>query len=286
MDDNSLRLHQLTMLTMLKDFDAVCKKYDIHYTLFSGTALGAVRHGGFIPWDDDLDIIMPRSEYERFFEVASSDFDKDKYYLQREFSPHWPMFFSKLRLNNSTCIEKYRVKDRKMHQGVYIDIFPCDNLSDNLLMRKMQFFASKIVIAKSLYKRGYLTDDIRKKCFMVLCRMLPLKPFWKMCVLKKNVNTRMVHSFLGGSSDYGKSIYERHWMTETVDIMFEDGKFPISAHYDDLLSRLYGDYNVLPSPKERVCKVHAAILDLNRPYTEYLEMQKDMPVEVYSKSIR
>lgn len=135
--------HQALLLEMLKDFDAVCRKHGIRYQLFAGTALGAVRHHGFIPWDDDLDVILMRSEYDRFFAEAAVDFDADTYYVQQENSAHWPMQFSKLRRNHTACIEKYHPKDPLIHQGVYIDIFPCDNLSDRPLMRKLQFAASK-----------------------------------------------------------------------------------------------------------------------------------------------
>lgn len=147
--------HQTLLLEMLKDIDIVCKRRRISYQLFAGTALGAVRHHGFIPWDDDVDIIMSRSEYERFFKEAAKDFDETLYFAQQEHSAHWPMPYSKLRRNNTTCIEKYYPKDLKTHQGVYVDIFPCDNLSDCTLMRKIQFCVSKIIIAKSLYARGY-----------------------------------------------------------------------------------------------------------------------------------
>lgn len=86
---------QKIQLSMLKDFDAVCQKHRISYQLFSGTALGAVKHKGFIPWDDDIDVVMLREDYERFFDSASKKLDSNKYYVQREFSEHWPMFFFK-----------------------------------------------------------------------------------------------------------------------------------------------------------------------------------------------
>ena len=103
---NELSEHQKVLLSMLKDFDAVCEKRGIRYMLFAGTALGAVRHSGFIPWDDDADVILMRADYEKFFECAAKDFDAEKYYVQREYGAHWPMQFSKLRLNNTACIEK------------------------------------------------------------------------------------------------------------------------------------------------------------------------------------
>lgn len=145
-----LKEHQKTMLNLLHEVERICQKHHISYMLFAGTLLGSVRHQGFIPWDDDLDIIMLRPEYERFLEIAPKELDAGSYYLQKEFSAHWPMFFSKLRKNGTACIERYIPKDKQTHQGVFIDIFPCDNLRDHVFLQKLQFFASKIVIAKSL----------------------------------------------------------------------------------------------------------------------------------------
>ena len=90
---SELSAHQKLLLEMLKDFDAVCRRHGIRYQLFAGSALGAVRHNGFIPWDDDLDVILSRSEYERFFREAAMDFDPEIYYVQQEHSPHWSMHF-------------------------------------------------------------------------------------------------------------------------------------------------------------------------------------------------
>lgn len=91
-----------------------------------------------------------------------------------------------------------------MHQGIYIDIFPCDNLSDNKIIRKLQFVASKIVIAKSVYRRGYLTDSVLKKMFIQVSRLLPLKPFWKFVTNQRARDSNMVHTFFGGARNYQK----------------------------------------------------------------------------------
>ena len=284
--DIQRKQHQAVLLSMLKDLDRVCRKHHIHYMLFSGTALGAVRHGGFIPWDDDLDIVLLRGEYERLLDSAEKELDSDKYYVQREFGPHWPMMFSKLRLNNTTCIEKYHAKDERMHQGVYIDIFPCDNLSDHACIRKMQFLASKIVIAKALYARGYATDSLVKKGFMQLCRLVPGKWLWEFCVRKEDCGSEMVHTFFGGGSKYNKNVFPRKWFEETIEMTFEDGSFPVPEHYDELLKKLYGDYMELPPPSQRKCKEHVAILDMKHNYTQYLEQQNTMHIDSYTRSIR
>ena len=277
---------QKIQLSMLKDFDAVCQRHRISYQLFSGTALGAVRHKGFIPWDDDIDVVMLREDYERFFDSASKELDSNKYYVQREFSEHWPMFFSKLRLNGTTYIEKYHSHDARIHQGIYIDIFPCDNLSDNRLMQKLQYIASKIVIAKSLYARGYETNSTVKKCFMQFCRILPTEPFKRLCIRRNDSSSLKVHTFFGGGKKFERSIYLREWFEQSVKMRFEDSEFPVSAHYDEMLRVMYGDYMIMPTLEQRVCKRHAAIVDINKPYTFHLEEQRNMKIEKYTESIR
>lgn len=278
--------HQQLLLEMLKDLDVVCKHHGIHYQLFSGTALGAVRHHGFIPWDDDLDVVMLREDYERFFNEAAPDFDDTIYYVQREFTEHWPMQFSKLRRNGTACMEKFRPKDPEMHQGVYLDIFPCDELSDRAITRWLQFVAAKIVISKSLYARGYETNSLAKKLFLQCCRLLPREPFRLFAVRRSDKGSAMVHTFFGAGSKYKKNIYDRTWFTETVMLPFEDGEYPVSAHYDALLTKLYGDYHRIPTLEERKVKEHLAVLDLNRPWQDYLEQQKTMEFDGYSRSIR
>ena len=152
----NLEKQQQVLAELLHEFDRVCKKYDIKYALFAGSALGAVRHRGFIPWDDDLDVVVERSDYEKLIKIAPEAFG-DEYYFQVELSEHWPLPFSKLRKNGTTCLEKYHPKDKEIHQGIYIDVFPVDNASDNPLLRRVQFYASKVVLAKALDKRGYET---------------------------------------------------------------------------------------------------------------------------------
>ena len=275
--------HQAVLFELLQEFDRVCQKHQIKYVLFCGSALGAVRHKGFIPWDDDLDVAMLRSEYLRFLKVAPEELG-EKYYLQPEFSENWSMFFSKLRKNNTTCLEKYHPK-YEHHQGIYIDIFPIDNASDNKFIRKFQFYCSKIVVAKSLYRRGYETDSKGKKLFINLCKLLPQKPFHKIATLKSENSTQMVHSFVACTTRYAKGVYQRKWLEETVLMDFETGKFPVSAHYDALLTTLYGDYMRIPEESERKIKEHALFIDTERDYTEYENYRNGMTFDVYTRNI-
>ncbi len=282
----TIQEHQTVLLELLNAFDSVCKKFDIKYMLFAGSALGAVRHKGFIPWDDDLDVVMLRPEYERFLRVAPKELDQELYFVQKEYSEHWPMYFSKLRKNNTACIERYVPNDPLTHQGVYIDIFPCDNLSDSPMVQKTQYLASKVVIAKSLKKRGYLTDSALKKAFILFCSLFPFKPMLSFTTDCGKADSDSVHTFLGGGARFEKNVYPRKWFTETIMLPFEDGFYPVSAHYDELLKQLYGDY-MTPLPEEqRKCKVHAELVDLSNSYENYLDWQREQVFTELSRSIR
>lgn len=279
-----IKAHQAALLSLLQEFDRVCRALNIPYTLFAGTLLGAIRHRGFIPWDDDLDVLMLREDYERFLREADSVLDHNRFYLQKEFSPHWPMFFSKLRLNNTTCLEKYHPKDKDVHQGVYMDIFPCDNARSSGIGRRIQFLASKVIIAKSLDARGYDTDSRLKKTFILLCRLLPSKLFLRL--IRPGKQGKYVHSFFAAASDYHKNVYPRHYFSDFRMSPFEDGSYLISDHSEKLLRQIYGDYMQLPPPEDRVCKEHAILVDLNHSYEYYRNYRDDMTFDVYTRSIR
>lgn len=281
----TLSEHQQALACLLTEFDRVCRKLNISYMLFAGTMLGAVRHEGFIPWDDDLDVIMQRRDYERFLKDAPTVLDRERFFLQKEFSEHWPLFFSKLRLNGTTCLEKYHPRDPACHQGVYMDIFPLDRAAGSRLGRKLQFYASKVVIAKGLYARGYDTNSRAKKLFMTLCRLLPRKPFWKLAVAGRE-DSPLLHSFFGAASDFEKNVYPAAWFSARVELPFGRGKYPVSAEYDALLRHLYGDYRRIPSAEERKVKQHSILVDLTQSYEAYAGYRDKMSFEVHQRSIR
>lgn len=281
-----LKRHQELLLSMLREIDRICRKHDIPYMLFAGSALGAVRHQGFIPWDDDLDVLMLRTDYERFLAVAPDELDSVQYYLQKEFSEHWMGYFSKLRKNGTACMEKYHPKDLLTHQGVYVDIFPCDNLSDCGLVRGLQFVASKVVISHVFGRRGYSTRNPAKRAAMWICSRLPVKPFLTFVRKGKKTDSKRVHTFLGGSSHYGRGTYRREWITSTQSMTFEDGEFPVSVHYHELLTTLYGDYRTLPPEEKRSKKQHVLKLDLDHSYEEYVEWQAKQTFDMPTRSMR
>lgn len=267
----TVRELQLALLDMTIKIDEICKKYGIQYSLSSGTVLGAVRHGGFIPWDDDLDLMFVRSEYERFLQIPDEEFRKYGFTLQRAFTKEWPMFFSKVRKDGTTFIEKYPNKLKGAHQGIYIDIFPVDNLYDSTFAAHMQWNVFHLLAAKCLAKRGYYTTSLNKKIAMLIAKILPEEALARFVEAKDQSKSKNVHIFMGASVDRDASIYPREMFEEYTEIAFEGKMFSVVKDYEKYLRISYGDYMQLPPEKDRQAAIHAKFVDLNKSYTEYAE---------------
>ncbi len=261
---------QQALLLMLEDIDDICNRYNIKYSLASGTAIGAVRHHGFIPWDDDLDILMIREEYEKFLAVPENVFKNKGYTIQKEFSSDWPMTYSKVRKDGTTYIENYEAKIQNAHQGIFIDVFPIDNLSDSEFTARLQWIIFKLLAAKELRKRGYKTDSLVKKATMLFATILPEKPMVRFVQAKKLGDSKRVHCFLGAAIHRERNIFLREDFSDYVEIAFEGRKFPIMKGFDEYLTASYGDYMKLPPESQRNEHIHAQIIDLEHSYNDYV----------------
>ncbi|NQZ59778.1 MAG: LicD family protein, partial [Lentisphaeraceae bacterium] len=137
-EPETLRKAQLIMLDMLIEFDAICKKHKLQYWLDSGTLLGAVRHQGFIPWDDDIDLSMPIEDYQRFLELAPGELSSEIFLQNTQTDKDFKFDYTKLRSNKASIVE-FHEKDRQInyHQGVFVDIFPMLNIENTDANKKM-----------------------------------------------------------------------------------------------------------------------------------------------------
>jgi lipopolysaccharide cholinephosphotransferase len=269
-----IREVQKTQLEILLEFDRICKKHNIIYQLFAGTLLGSIRHKGFIPWDDDIDVCLLRDDYERFLEVCNKDLD-NKYFLQTYASdPNYIMQFAKLRKNNTVFLEKVTA-NCDIHHGVYIDIFPLDYVRPSTFAGKLQ--------QKLLYCVGRVNlTRIRNLCTKTdskLQRSLRLAAYYFMKVIprgltngaqnrlctifKKNSDKMMLVSHLtNGASDIR---LKKYMMKESdfhviIEGEFEGYKFPIPQNYDEVLRNLFGNYKELPPVEAR--KPHHGIIKI------------------------
>lgn len=267
----SLPQLQKSLLLMMIDIDKLCKKHDIKYSLGAGTALGAVRHHGFIPWDDDVDLVFLRPEYERFLKIAKAELEPLGYFVQEEFTENWPMTYSKIRKNGTTYIENFDANIKGLHQGIFIDIFPVDNMYESMLMQEIQWRAYQLVCAKGLKKRGYKTDSINKKTAMFLSAFIPEKLLVSICKASRKKNSKYVNVFLGGATGKKRNIHRRNIFNDYVDITFESESFRIIKEYDEYLKTTYGNYMVLPPEKDRIEAIHACFVSLNESYEKFIK---------------
>lgn len=253
---------QKVQLEVLLEFDRICKKNNIRYQLFAGTLLGCIRHEGFIPWDDDIDVCMLREDYDKFIDLCKSELSP-MYFLQTyETDKNYIMQFAKIRKNNTIFMEKATSKC-KIHQGVYIDIFPLDKVQPNSLLGKLQ--------QKILYILGRLNltrikdiclnidNEFEKKIGLVLNKIVNLLPKSiinnlqnRVCTMLNNkVNIEYVSHLTNGASSIRlkKYMINKNEFYNIIEGKFEGYEFPIPQNYDRVLSNLFGDYMKLP-PKE------------------------------------
>ena len=251
-----LRRLQLTQLEILVEFDRVCRKNDIRYFLACGTLLGAIRHKGFIPWDDDIDVWMLRDDYTRFCDVCDRDLGEGFFFQNWDIDPHFNSAYGKLRKKNTRYIragqEKMKYKD-----GIYMDILPLDNVPDNYWLRARQLVLAWLFRKLTYAKAGAMCErSITKRGLYFLLSIYPSRvakrQFYKIITRYDKKNT-LYCKCLG---DVG---FNAHWRDDFKDVVeweFEGYKFWVPVGYDSVLKKSIGiDYMCLPPIEER--KPHA-----------------------------
>jgi lipopolysaccharide cholinephosphotransferase len=265
-DQESLKKVHEKEVIILKKFEEICRKYDLKYFAVYGTLLGTIRHEGFIPWDDDLDVGMLREDYDKFLEIAQDELGEE-FFLQtpmteKEF--HLP--FAKIRMNGTRFVEP-AVEGTKMNHGIYIDIFPFDNLSDCEKQAKRQFLSTGIwtrlysirfVKTPQIGNRGGLMNGIAKFVWYFLhygMKLLHLSSgyLWAQCEKSKTTyrreKTKRVALLM---SEGASSIIHMEDLETLLDRRFEDIMIKVPCGYDKILTLNYGEYMKLPSEDQRV----------------------------------
>ncbi len=248
-----LRHLQLVILQIMKDIDDVCRRYDIEYYLLGGSAIGAIRHKGFIPWDDDLDIIMTYDNYERFIKVCREHLDPQKYYVQ-EGLKDWPLNYSKIKLLGTHFdeIDAY-VKDERQ-KGIFVDVFKLDNTPSNRLLQFWQYACAKYRVCYLMGKRTYKSADWKKKLFMASAfpqNIGFIRRFFEwQSELYNGKDTEYV-AFFYGLNRFRKCIFKREVLGKPRRVEFEDTMLPVANDYDTYLRICFGDYMQLPPEEER-----------------------------------
>lgn len=248
--------------------DMLCREYDINYCLMGGSALGAKRHGGFIPWDDDLDVFMTPGNYEKFRKVFNENGDKEKYYLQEWGLTDGMVTISKIRLNNTSYIEE-SLKKWDIHHGIYVDIFILHTCPDNKLQQIHQCLWAKYVIMKGLAIRGYnRRGGFLGFALKVMSRMpdrLWVKHGLKQVYKYRNKKTNYFCNFMG-KAVFKNAIYKREYFENPEYVPFEKAELKAPEKLHEFLSERFGDYMKPPSPERIKWEQHAESWDFDKPY--------------------
>lgn len=260
LSENELKKLKSYELDALVEFDRICKKHGIPYTLCGGTMLGAVRHNGFIPWDDDVDVALLRGDYEKLEEIFSQEMDPRFFFQNHNTDKDWYRPYSKIRVND-TLFTEIAHAGRNIHHGIYIDIFPLDNVPDDRRERKRQ--SLKFKIANTILSAKYIDIKSRKGTkklvagiLRVLCFPFTLEYLYRkvnsISCRYNAVESKEVKNFSGAYGE--REILPREYMTKMETVQFEGKDLSMMAEYDDVLTRIYGDYMQLPPVEQRVTR--------------------------------
>lgn len=245
-------------LKILRETDRVCKENGISYSLAGGTLLGAARHGGFIPWDYDIDIMMDPENFERFCELA--DKFGDEFFLQTPKTDRNNHFFTKVRLGGTLMTTEMTDK-LDIHNGVFIDVFRHSYTSRVRAFRRLHILLTRC--ARSLVynkwngtsvrgAKGSNVSPVVKAAATVLKTILPMR---LLCKVQKAVidhyksDTGFMYDGWGQHMSAGA--FKSEWFGEYTELCFEGESFPVIAEYEKYLTYLYGDYKLLPPVSKR-----------------------------------
>ncbi|MDT2758337.1 LicD family protein [Enterococcus xiangfangensis] len=264
-DDKTLATLQKIELSILREFDRICEKYQLDYFLCGGSAIGAIRHKGFIPWDDDIDVGMTREHYDKFLLIAAEEYS-DKYtIMNNQTNPDFPLMNTRWGLNGT----EFKPKDFKNVPGdfgVFLDIFCFDNIpDDDTLMRKQgtrAWFYGKLLVLSGVSSPVLYIYGVKRQLVKAICKIihygfkiLRLKPrfFYKRAekymLQYKNIKTkRMAYMF---DPERFTSILNKEEVYPTRKVAFESITVNVPKNVENYLAKRYGDYMTLPDEDKR-----------------------------------
>lgn len=256
-----LRKLQLTELEILKELDRICRKHDLKYYIVGGTLIGAVRHGGFIPWDDDIDVSMPRADFDKLCKIAPKELGEKFFFQTQKSEKSCYFYYGKIR-KEGTYFGEDKFEHTPIHKGIFIDIFPLDYIPESTPLQKLifrgfscltGFICSKEKTTEFLYKNMSLPFIVT---FRLIQCLIPKKLFLGLRSLlgkiSNSLSRKKLLASLSGFHGYPMEIAPAEWWGDGCDIEFEGITVKAPSEYHTLLTHMFGDYMQLPPEEDRV----------------------------------
>lgn len=273
---DELREVQLCGLRMLLYFDDFCKKHSLIYFLCGGCCIGAIRNGGFIPWDDDVDIFMPRPDYEKLALLWHSDADTERYsYCVADKNMNYRNIFATINDNNTTFIKLHQA-DLDINHGLVLDILPLDGYPDSCFKRALQVFWAlvySLFCAQVEPANHGIAITLLAKFILAVFRGNNLRyniwSFAKRQMSKYSIADCQHITELCSGPFYMKKKYPKSAFAKALRVNFEGHSLPIPVGYDDYLRTAFGDYMKLPPKKKQQPHHDVIFCDVHQSYKKY-----------------
>jgi len=268
---DDLRKMQMIMLEMLIEFDRICRKHGIKYSLDGGTFLGAVRHKGFIPWDPDADIVIMRDEYNRFFELCRTELDKERFFLQDyRTDPNYRWGYARIIRKDTEYVRAGHEHMGSMN-GVFIDIFTMDSVPDLFIARRFHRFLC-FCIRKILWSKvgAKVHPSFLKRKWYGLLSLIPKGTIFRVrdmiaAYCNKNSESELIRHMCSPHPKGHAYGFPRKLFDDLAEYEFEGYSFLAFRDYDWYLRSIYGDYMTPPPPEERSSHIPCSHYKLTDP---------------------
>lgn len=276
--ESNTSIHQIQskLLEILLYFDAFCRQHGLRYTLAGGTCLGAVRHKGFIPWDDDVDVFMLRDDYERLGELWANYADTARYSCVRsndKVNIHHAA--TEIKDNNTTFINRHSA-DLDINQGLMIDVIPLDGVAGTKGKQTMQMMYSMVYCCFNFSRlpehKGKLTYYGTKLALGCIRSFRARYRIWKYAeqkVIQYGASDSGLAASFGEGATIMRQRFPRVWFEEPAYLEFEGHLLPVPKDYDRYLTISYGDYMTLPPEEEQIARHDTVFIDLEHSYQQY-----------------
>ena len=254
LDPQLVRKAQLRMLQILEAIDRICQHHGLRYFIACGTLLGAVRHQGFIPWDDDCDIFMPRADYEKFFGAAAAELPKNMFLQTKETDPNYKRNIPKVRLKGTKVVEFDEGREESYCQGLYVDVFIGDFYPSSCLpVIKFLDILSDLRWKRKRYRKGSWKRALYNLVMIIPSGVLGISKFIFASLSRLwRKNDKLPYFGMEANSCGTKFIgLKTTWLPPKRDVAFEGHYFSVPNDCDALLKAWFGNYMTLPPPEDR-----------------------------------